>query len=114
MRRSSLRRRLAWTALVVLLCSVVASIRMRRHRAAPVVPVASCSGIARDSVRLARTATDTIATLRARTQRVNRFTWTPDGVEIRTEDVDSLAAHDGGLAAYDCTGRLTFLWLDGG
>lgn len=59
-------------------------------------------------------ATDTIATLRARTQRVRSFTLNARGLEIRTEDNDSLAGHDGGLAAFDCTGRLTFLWLDGG
>ena len=36
------------------------------------------------------------------------------GVEIRTEDNDGLSIHDGGLAAFDCAGRFTFLWLDGG
>jgi hypothetical protein len=113
-RRSTLRRRLAWVALVVLLCSIVASLRMRFHHASSVVPVVGCTDVDRDSVRLVRLATDTIATLRGRTQRVKRVTWTPDGLEIRTEDSDRLAAHDGGLAAFDCAGRLTFLWLDGG
>ena len=64
--------------------------------------------------RSSRLATDTIAALRGRSQRVKRVTWTPDGVEIRTVDSDPLAARDGGLAAFDCAGRLTFLWLDGG
>lgn len=113
-RRSSLRRRLAWAALAVLLCSLVASLRMRHHGTSAIVPSGGCPGVDRDSVRLDRLATDTIATLRARTQRVREFTWTPNGVEIRTEDSDTLAAHDGGLAAFDCAGRLTFLWLDGG
>lgn len=59
-------------------------------------------------------AVDTIATLRARSQRVRTFTIDARGVEIRTEDRDALSGHDGGLAAFDCAGRLTFLWLDGG
>lgn len=112
--RAFLRRRLAWAAFVVLLCSIVASLRLRHRTAASVAPAASCSGGALDSVHLARLATDTIATLRARTQRVQRIAWTPTGVEVRTEDVDPHSVHDGGLAAFDCTGRLTFLWLDGG
>jgi hypothetical protein len=87
---------------------------MRHGKALFVAPATSCSGGGRDSVRLGRIATDTIATLRARTQRVQRIAWTPTGVEVRTEDADPVSAHDGGLAAFDCAGRLTFLWLDGG
>lgn len=98
----------------MLLCSVVASLRIRYDNAASAGRVAGCTGVDRDSVRLARVATDTIATLRGRSQRVKQVAWTPDGVEIRTEDSDPLAAHDGGLAAFDCAGRPTFLWLDGG
>jgi hypothetical protein len=45
---------------------------------------------------------------------VRTFTIDVRGVEIRTEDNDSLSTNDGGLAAFDCAGRLTFLWLDGG
>jgi hypothetical protein len=87
---------------------------MRHHTAASVISTAGCSEGSRDSVRVARLATDTIASLRARTQRVERIAWTPTGVEVRTEDVDPRSVHDGGLAAFDCAGRLTFLWLDGG
>jgi len=86
-----------------------------RHRADdPYREVANCGAAERDSVRLARIATDTIGDLRSRSQRVRSYSWTPDGIEVRTEDNDSLAAHDGGLAAFDCAGRLTLLWLDGG
>lgn len=114
MRRARLRRRLAWAALVVLLCSVVASLRVR-HRARPLpLAKAACVAAEHDSLRLVRLATDTIGDLRARSQRVRRYSWTRNGVEVRTEDNDSLSAHDGGLAAFDCAGRLTFLWLDGG
>lgn len=111
--RATLRRRLAWAALVVLLCSVVASLRLR-HRSAAVMPPVGCAGGGRDSVALSRLATDTVAELRARRQRVTHFTRSSRGVEVRTEDVDPFAEHDGGLAAFDCAGRLTFLWLDGG
>lgn len=113
-RRATLRHRLAWAVFVVLLCSVVASLRMRHRRGAPGVTLAACAVTERDSVRLARVATDTIADLRARSQRVKRFTRRSGGIEIRTEDTDPLSAHDGGLAAFDCAGHLTFLWLDGG
>jgi len=106
-----LRRNLAWTALVVLLCSVVASIRVR-ERSTVLRPACRTGG--EDSVRIARLATDTIATLRGRTQRVRTFESNSRGIEIRTDDSDSLATRNGGLAAFDCTGRLSFLWLDGG
>lgn len=114
MRRARLRRRLAWAAFVILACSVVASLRIRRRVGNAEAEVVSCDAAERDSVRLARIATDTIGDLRARSQKVKSFTWTRDGVEVRTEDNDTLSAHDGGLAAFDCAGRLTFLWLDGG
>jgi hypothetical protein len=113
-KRSALRRRLAWAALVVLFGSVMAILRLQQRIAAPVTPTAGCRAGAPDSMRLARLATDTIATLRVRTQRVQRISWTPTGVEVRTEDTDPWSVHDGGLAAFDCAGRLTFLWLDGG
>jgi hypothetical protein len=114
--RATLRRRLAWASLVILLCSVAASLRMHRRAAIAAAPAgqATCQAAERDSIRVARVAVDTIGDLRARRQHVRRFSWTPKGIEVRTEDDDALAAHDGGLAAFDCTGRLTFLWLDGG
>lgn len=114
MRGATLRRRLAWVALVVLLGSVGASLRIRHRNPAPASSGAACVPAGRDSVELARIATDTIGRLRARPQRVSRFAASPDGVEVRTEDDDPLAAHDGGMAAFDCAGRLGLLWLDGG
>jgi hypothetical protein len=113
----ALRRRLAWASFVILLCSAVASLRMHRRTAIATAAAAeptSCRAAQHDSVRVARLAVDTIADLRARRQHVRRFSRTPNGIEVRTEDDDTLAAHDGGLAAFDCMGRLTFLWLDGG
>src|SRR4051812_8703142 len=86
--RDELRRNLAWTALVVLLCSVVASIRERELSRAAVRP--ACRFAADDSVRLARFAIDTIATLRGRSQRIRSFTPGVHGLEVRTDDVDSL------------------------
>jgi hypothetical protein len=114
--RGALRRWLAWASLVVLLCSVVASLHMQRRTAlaAAAAEPTSCRAARLDSVRLARLAVDTITELRAHPQHVRRFSRTPNGIEVRTEDDDALAAHDGGLAAFDCTARLTFLWLDGG
>ena len=112
--RARLRRRLAVAAFVILLCSVVASLRMHRHTSRAHAASAACLAAERDSARLAQIATDTIADLRARGQRVRRYSWTQDGIEVRTEDDDPLSAHDGGLAAFDCAGGLTFLWLDGG
>jgi len=114
LKRAALRRRLAWVAFVVLVCSVIASVRVR-HRTSTLRRVpGSCTAAEADSVLLVRVATDTIGDLRARGQRVKSYSWTSDGLEVRTEDSDPLSAHDGGLAAFDCTGRLTFLWLDGG
>jgi len=107
------RRRLAWAAFVVLSCSLVASLRIRHNAGSAVATPQSCAA-RRDSSRLARIATDTIAALRARGQRVKTYSWSLAGLEVRTEDDDPLSAHDGGLAAFDCAGRLTFLWLDGG
>lgn len=96
----------------MLVCSAVASIRVRlRSR---VTSRTACAMAPPDSVRVARIAIDTIATLRGRSQRVRFFIVDSRGVEIRTEDNDSLSTHDGGLAAFDCAGRFTFLWLDGG
>lgn len=114
--RSSTRRRLAWAAFAALVCSAVAGFfRMHLdHRSPAPTTMAQCAAADRDSAQLAIFATDTIAAIRARRQRVQRFTRTADGIEVRTEDNDPLAAHDGGLAAFDCSGRLTFLWLDGG
>lgn len=113
-RRATLRRRLAWAAFVILLCSVVASLCMHRRTSRVAAAPPACLAAARDSVRLARIASDTIGDLRARSQRVRRFSWTQDGIEVRTEDDDPLSPHDGGLVAFDCAGGLTFLWLDGG
>jgi hypothetical protein len=114
LRRALLRRRLAWAAFVVLLCSVVASLRARHRDASARMARTGCAIAERDSLRLSRIAIDTIGELRDRRQRVRLYTRTPAGVEVRTEDNDSLSVHDGGLAAFDCAGRLTFLWLDGG
>ncbi len=113
-RRATIRRRLAWTALVVLLCSVVASLRLRQQSAERRATPAGCPAAGRDSAALARFASDTLGLLRGRTQRVQSFTRRPDGVDVRTEDIDPLALHDGGLVAFRCDGRVTFLWLDGG
>jgi hypothetical protein len=74
----------------------------------------ACLATERDSARLASIAIDTIGDLRARRQRVRRYSRTQEGIEVRTEDDDPLSPHDGGLAAFDCAGGLTFLWLDGG
>ena len=105
---------MAWAAFVVLLCSLVASIRTRPAVRRAVAARSACVAAGHDSSRVVRLASDTIATLRARTQQVRSFTRRAAGVEVRTEDADSLSSHDGGLAAFDCSGRLTFLWLDGG
>jgi hypothetical protein len=113
-RSATLRRRLPWVAFVVLGCSVIASLRIRHRLSDVPYEVPHCDAAERDSVDLARMATDTIGDLRSRSQRVKSYSWTSHGLEVRTEDNDSLAAHDGGLAAFDCAGRLTFLWLDGG
>ena len=112
--RLGVRHRAAWVALVVLVCCAVASLRVYRFREPRRVRDVACVAAGRDSARTARLAVDTVAALRARTQQVRLFARAPGGVEVRTEDKDTLATHDGGLVAFDCAGRLTFLWLDGG
>jgi light-regulated signal transduction histidine kinase (bacteriophytochrome) len=110
--RRQTRRNLARAAAVVLLCSIVASVRLRERF--PVVSRAACSLASHDSDRVTRLAIDTITTLRARRQRLGNLLVNSRGIEVRTEDADTLAAHDGGLVAFDCQARPTFVWLDGG
>ena len=87
------------------------------ERSAPAVSrdAAACRADATDSAAYARVARDTIARLRAEPQTVVRITpSSTGGVELRTEDASPEAFHDGGLVAFDCTGRVTLVWLDGG
>ena len=114
--RSAFRRAVARVAVGVLLCCAIASVRacdspsrwsLRGRRS-------GCVAARRDSVRTMHAARDTIARLRARAQHVTRFAPVRSGVDVRTEDVDTLALHDGGLVGFDCTGRVTMVWLDGG
>lgn len=109
-------RRALWrTAAVVLALCAIASLRgcsgggrRRAIRAAAGCPAP------RDSALMAAVARDTIARLRGRPQYLRRLERTPTGVEVRTEDPDSLSIHDGGLVSFDCAGRVTAVWLDGG
>lgn len=110
--RRQTRRNLARAAAVVLLCSIVASARLRERE--PVGARAVCSLASRDRDRVTRLAIDTIAVLRGRSQRLRSLFVNGRGIEVRTEDADTLAGHDGGLVAFDCQAHPTFLWLDGG
>ena len=68
-----------------------------------------------DTAQLARVARDTVARLRARPQLVTRIAPVrTGGLELRTEDSSPGALHDGGLVTFDCAGRVTLVWLDGG
>ena len=110
--RQQTRRNLARAAAVVLLCSVVASVRIRERL--PLARRAACALSSRDSVQFARLAADTVAALRGRPQRLRSVFVSGEGIEVRTEDADTLATHDGGLVAFDCMAHPTFVWLDGG
>ena len=101
-------------ATLLLLASLVS---LACERSAPVVSrdAAACRANSADSTALARVARDTIARLRAEPQTVVRITpSSAGGVELRTEDASPEAYHDGGLVAFDCTGHVTLVWLDGG
>jgi hypothetical protein len=75
----------------------------------------ACAAGALDTAKLVVLARDTLARLRARPQRVNRISAaTTGGLELRTEDTTPGSLHNGGLVAFDCTGRITLVWLDGG
>lgn len=113
--RTTAHRSLAKAAAVVLLCSAIASVRACSFtRGHPATAASACSAVLRDSATLASEARDTIARLRARSQRVTRFRPMPDGAEVRTESRDSLSIHAGGLVGFDCAGGVTMVWLDGG
>jgi hypothetical protein len=119
--RAAIRRMLGRVAVIVLLSSMVASVRAcgPSAHAPPSVAHASiakatCAAASRDSAQTVRTARDTIARLRGHSQRVTSMTLRRASVELRTEDRDPLSAHDGGLVTVDCEGRVTFVWLDGG
>lgn len=74
----------------------------------------ACTRATRDTVGLARIAEDTIRRLRGTPQRVSRVRMRPWGVRVRTEDASATAMHDGGLVVFDCAGRVSHVWLDGG
>ena len=114
--RSAFRRAMGRVSVGVLLCCGIASVRacdspsrvsLRSRRS-------GCVASRRDRVRAMHAARDTVARLRARAQHVTGVASVPGGVDVRTEDVDSLALHDGGLVSVDCVGRVTMVWLDGG
>jgi hypothetical protein len=114
--RAAIRRMLGRVAVIVLLSSMVASVKACGPSAHAPASVAhgSCAAATRDSAQTVRTARDTIARLRGHSQRVTRMAVRRASVELRTEDRDPLSAHDGGLVTVDCEGRVTFVWLDGG
>jgi hypothetical protein len=107
---------LARIALVVLLLCAIVSVRACGPAARARIPRGgrSCAPSRGERARAVAAARDTIARLRARAQRLSRFSRLRGGFEVRTEDRDSLSLHDGGLVGFDCTGRMTMIWLDGG
>lgn len=63
---------------------------------------------------MATLARDTIGRLKSHPQAVTLISALPDGVSIRTEDTDSTAFHNGGAVSFDCSKRVTSIWLDTG
>ena len=76
--------------------------------------VAGCPFTAADTTALAVSARDTIGRLKAHPQRITQLMPVAGGVAFRTEDVDSAALHNGGTVSFDCSKRVTMVWLDGG
>jgi hypothetical protein len=97
-------------AVVIGLAAAAALAAIRQGlRSSPV-----CTRSARDTTGLARLAEDTIHRLRGTPQHVTRVRVRPWGVRVRTEDASTTALHDGGLVVFDCSGRVSHVWLDGG
>jgi hypothetical protein len=79
-----------------------------------VAHVATCSLTRGDTVTMAALARDTIAHLKGRAQAVTLISPIREGISIRTEDADSAAFHNGGAVSFDCSMRVTSVWLDAG
>ena len=76
--------------------------------------VAACRLTRADTLAIATLARDTIGRLKSRPQAVTLISAVPGGVSIRTEDADSTAFHNGGAVSFDCSKRVTSIWLDTG
>ena len=76
--------------------------------------VESCPFTRADTMALATAARDTMMQLKGHAQRVTEVTPVRGGLAFRTEDTDSSAFHNGGAVSFDCSRRVTAVWLDGG
>ena len=74
----------------------------------------SCPFTSADSTALANAARDTVMRLKGHAQQVTEITAVRGGIAFRTEDADSSAFHNGGAVSFDCSKRVTSVWLDGG
>jgi septum formation inhibitor MinC len=101
---------MALTALTALM-GLTACDRGASHARAPAV---ACSLTRGDTVAMAAQARDTVARLKGRAQAVTLISPIRSGVSIRTEDADSTAFHNGGAVSFDCSMRVTSVWLDMG
>jgi len=101
-------RRLATCGCVFVLAA------MACRRSEPRADVAACRLTRGDTLAIAALARDTIGRLKSRPQAVTLISAVPGGVSIRTEDADSTAFHNGGAVSFDCSKRVTSIWLDTG
>jgi hypothetical protein len=108
-----MRRGNTWRALAVIMLAAATGCGAVGDRA-DTADVRTCrSSMHTQQLELAA-ARDTLAALRGRAQRVAWLRETADGVEVRTEDADSLSFHDGGVVTFDCRAHISLVWLDGG
>jgi hypothetical protein len=108
-RRAATRILGGWTFLTALSCGDTRAAAVSEDS----VRATHCA-VAPDTEKLSSVARDTISRLRARTQRTSHIVQLPTGTDVRTEDTDPTSLHDGGIVGFNCTGKITLVWLDGG
>jgi hypothetical protein len=107
-----MRKLVNWRVALAALCIIGVSVLASSHSA--LQPMTMCARVPGDSARLVHLAEDTIASLRGIPQGVIRVRLGIGGYRVTTEDPHHDDVHDGGVVIFDCTGRISTIWLDGG
>ena len=107
-----MRKLVNWRVALVTLCIIGLSVLASYHSA--LQPATVCARVPGDSAGLVRIAQDTIANLRGIPQGVVRVRLGIGGYRVTTEDTHHDDVHDGGVVIFDCKGRISSVWLDGG
>jgi hypothetical protein len=107
-----MRQLVNWRVALAVLCIIGVSVLASYHSA--LQPATMCARVPGDSARLVRLAQDTIASLRGIPQGVIRVRLGIGGYRVTTEDPRRDDQHDGGVVIFDCKGRISTVWLDGG